>query len=123
MATCHLVFLKNFGRKPVLFVFLLIAASVIALIPMFFVGYPTITTFLYLFAKYAINGAQLTCSLLTSDLYPTPIRSTGIGLSISLARVRGIFAPKINASSKSMGFYFPFMLFTEKKKKILLFFF
>ena len=65
----------------------------------------------YLVAKYSISAAQLTCMIFTSETYPTPMRGTGVGLSVCLARFGGVWAPQINVLSR-FGFHVPYMIFS-----------
>jgi hypothetical protein len=49
----------------------------------------------------------------TSELYPTPMRSTGVGLSVALARLGGVWAPQINVLNATIGsFNTPFIIFS-----------
>lgn len=85
----------------------------IYIIPVYFESYPWISIIAYFFAKYTIGAAQSTCMIFTSELYPTPMRSTGIGLSVALARLGGVWAPQINVLSSTLGsIYVPFTIFS-----------
>ena len=113
IVTCHLV-LNRFGRKYPLVVFLLVTAVALYLVPMFWQAQRAyVSVAFYLLAKYGIGGAQLTCMILTGELYPTPMRSTGVGLSVAVARLGGVWAPQINVLSGTLGsIYVPFGIFS-----------
>jgi OCT family organic cation transporter-like MFS transporter 4/5 len=112
VVTCHLV-LNKLGRKIPLVVFLTINAISIYLIPVHFHGYPYISIIFYFLAKYSICAAQVTCMIFTAELYPTSLRSTGVGLSVAIARIGGVWAPQINVLSSTLGsIYMPFYIFS-----------
>ena len=112
IVTCHLV-LDRYGRKFPLISFMAICSITIYLIPVYFSSHPRFSIFLYFLAKYAIGAAQLTCMIYTSELYPTPMRSTGVGLSVALARLGGVWAPQINVLSSTLGsIQVPFIIFS-----------
>ena len=69
--------------------------------------------FFYFLAKYAIGASQLIFMIYTSELYPTTMRSTGVGLSVSIARLGGVWAPQINVLSSTLGsISIPFIIFS-----------
>ena len=111
IVTCHLT-LNRFGRKKALITFMALSSTTIFLIPIFFSKYPIASGVFYLIAKYSISAAQLTCMIFTSETYPTPMRGTGVGLSVCLARVGGVWAPQINVLASRFGFYVPYMIFS-----------
>jgi OCT family organic cation transporter-like MFS transporter 4/5 len=112
IVTCQLV-LNRYGRKIPLVMFMFISAVVIILIPVFYKTYPYASCAFYLIAKYSISAAQLTCMIFTTELYPTPMRGTGVGLSASIARLGGVWAPQINVLSSTLGFYVPYIVFSS----------
>jgi OCT family organic cation transporter-like MFS transporter 4/5 len=110
--TCQFV-LNRYGRKYPLIVFMLMSSISIYLIPYFFKSQPLITLIFYFISKYSIGAAQLTCMIFTSELYPTPIRSTGVGMSVAIARLGGVWAPQINVLSSTFDSIFvPFIIFS-----------
>ncbi|CAF0756334.1 unnamed protein product [Brachionus calyciflorus] len=112
VVTCHLV-LDKFGRKYPLVCFMIISSIAIYLIPVHFESRPWISIGFYFMAKYSIGAAQSTCMIFTSELYPTPMRSTGVGLSVALARLGGVWAPQINVLSSTLGsIHVPFYIFS-----------
>lgn len=112
IVTCHLV-LDKYGRKYCFIFFMMTCSLAIYLIPVYFHSYPKLSIFFYFLAKYAIGASQLIFMIYTSELYPTPMRSTGVGLSVSLARLGGVWAPQINVLSSTLGsIYIPFVIFS-----------
>ena len=112
IVTCHLV-LNRFGRKYPLIVFMVVSSVAMYLIPAYFESRPVVSIVFYFLAKYSIGAAQSTCMIYTSELYPTPMRSTGVGLSVSIARLGGVWAPQINVLSSTLGsIYVPFLIFS-----------
>lgn len=112
VVTCRLV-LDRFGRKYPLVCSITATAIAIYLIPVHFESHPWVSIFVYFGAKYSIAIAQLISMIFTSELYPTPMRSTGVGLSIAIARLGGVLAPQINVLSSTLGsIYIPFVIFS-----------
>ncbi len=112
IVTVHLV-LNRFGRKFPLVIFMLMSSITIYLIPYFLKSQPILTLIFYFISKYAISAAQATCMIFTSELYPTPIRSTGVGLSFAIARLGGVWSPQINVLSFTFDSIFvPFFIFS-----------
>ena len=110
IVTCHIA-LSHFNRKIPLVFFMALSSVAIFFIPFFFTKYPMVSGAFYLVAKYSISAAQLTCMIFTSETYPTPMRGTGVGLSVCLARFGGVWAPQINVLSR-FGFHVPYMIFS-----------
>lgn len=111
IATCQLV-LNRFGRKYPLIIFMMLSSVVIILIPAYYKKLPIASFIFYLIAKYSISAAQLTCTIFTTELYPTPMRGTGVGLSATISRLGGVWAPQINVLSSTLGFPVPYFLFS-----------
>ena len=112
IVTCHLS-LNTFGRKIPLILFMALASTSIFFIPVFYSKYPFVSCVFYLLAKYSVSAAQLTCMIFTTEIYPTSMRGTGMGLSVCLARVGGVWAPQINVLGSRFGFYVPYMIFSS----------
>ena len=112
IVTCHLV-LNKYGRKLPFIVFMSVCSMAVYLIPVYFHTLPRVSIAFYFLAKYAIGAAQTTFMIYTSELYPTPLRSTGVGLSVAVARLGGVWAPQINVLNTSIGsFNTPFIIFS-----------
>jgi OCT family organic cation transporter-like MFS transporter 4/5 len=92
---------------------MIVSSVAMYLIPAYFESRPVVSIVFYFLAKYSIGAAQSTCMIYTSELYPTPMRSTGVGLSVSIARLGGVWAPQINVLSSTLGsIYVPFLIFS-----------
>lgn len=113
IVTCQLS-LNRFGRKYPLVIFLIMNSASIYLIPVYFeTKHIWVAIFFYFLAKYCIGAAQLTLMIYTSELCPTPMRSTGVGLCFALARLGGVWAPQINVLSSTLNsIYIPFSIFS-----------
>lgn len=112
IVTCHII-LNKFGRKYCYVFFMILCSLAIYLIPVYFHTHPKLAMFFYFLAKYSIGASQLTFMIYTSELYPTTMRSTGVGLSVSIARLGGVWAPQINVLSSTLGsIYIPFIIFS-----------
>uniref|UniRef100_A0A8C8R6H0 Major facilitator superfamily (MFS) profile domain-containing protein n=1 Tax=Pelusios castaneus TaxID=367368 RepID=A0A8C8R6H0_9SAUR len=68
----------------------------------------TLRTVLAVFGKGCLAASFNCVYLFTSELYPTVIRQTGLGLSNTMARMGSIIAPLV----KMLGEYFPFLPLT-----------
>ena len=49
------------------------------------------------FGKFGVSGTFCVIYVHTSELYPTPVRGIGLGLSSDDGRIGGISAPLINS--------------------------
>ncbi|CAF1206596.1 unnamed protein product [Didymodactylos carnosus] len=56
--------------------------------------------------------SQALCWIYTGESYPTVIRSTGVGLTVSIARVGGVWAPQISLLSQSIWPPLPYLIFS-----------
>ena len=111
---CCQFILDRFGRKNTLITCMVFTSVYIYLIPVNLAQQkPYISMMFYFAAKFTIGLAQLTCMIYTSELYPTGMRSTGLGLSSAVARLGGVWAPQINVLSTSLGsIHAPFYIFS-----------
>jgi MFS family permease len=111
--TCHVI-LDRFGRKNTLVTCMAFTCVYTYLIPINLAHQtPYISMAFYFAAKFTIGAAQLTCMIYTSEVYPTRMRSTGLGLSAAVARIGGVWAPQINVLSTSLGsMHIPFYIFS-----------
>ncbi|XP_033127195.1 organic cation transporter protein-like [Anneissia japonica] len=85
--------IDKFGRRPVLCLFMVmggIACFATVWIPL---GWGR--TFVALIGKFGIAGSFGIIYVFSAELYPTPVRSVGMGISSMTARVGGIIAPII----------------------------
>ncbi|NXX26930.1 S226A protein, partial [Nicator chloris] len=68
-------------------------------------GLQTVRTALAVIGKGCLSASFNCVFLYTTELYPTPIRQTGLGFGSTMARVGGIVAPLV----KMMDEYYPFL--------------
>ncbi|CAI5490554.1 unnamed protein product, partial [Closterium sp. Naga37s-1] len=80
-----------FGRKTVLWVLLCLAG--LFLLPLIQPLPPTATTIFLFAARAAIMGSFAVLWAYTPEIYPTEIRSTGLGVANSWARLGGFLCP------------------------------
>ena len=98
---------------------MILCSLAIYLIPVYFHTHPKLAMFFYFLAKYSIGASQLIFMIYTSELYPTTMRSTGVGLSVSIARLGGVWAPQINVLSSTLGsIYIPFIIYKSNSNCI-----
>ncbi|CAF2050839.1 unnamed protein product [Rotaria magnacalcarata] len=111
LCLCHFCATK-FGRKiPLISFFTLCSLSILA-IPITHKHYPLISLSSALCAKLFISASQALSWLYTTETYPTVIRSTGVGLSVSIARLGGVWAPQISLLAQSVWFPLPYIIFS-----------
>ena len=111
LCLCHFCATK-FGRKiPLVLFFLLCSLSIVA-IPLTHKNYPLVSLGSALLAKLFISASQALSWIYTSETYPTVIRSTGVGLTVSIARLGGVWAPQISLLSQSVWFPLPYLIFS-----------
>ena len=58
-------------------------------------GDGSVVLFLVLACGFGVVGAQLAMTALAADLYPTPIRSTGVGWGLGIGRIGAVLSPII----------------------------
>ncbi|NWS65045.1 S226A protein, partial [Chunga burmeisteri] len=99
------VSLSYIGRRVSLMVALFLAGLVI--IANIFVSreLQTVRTALAVIGKGCLSASFNCVFLYTTELYPTPIRQTGLGFGSTMARVGGIVAPLV----KMLDEYYPFL--------------
>ncbi len=111
LCLCHFCATK-FDRKIPLILFFTLCSLSILTIPLTHKNYPTISLASALCAKLFISAAQALSWIYTSETYPTVIRSTGVGLTVSIARLGGVWAPQISLLSQSVWFPLPYIIFS-----------
>ena len=111
LCLCHFCATK-FGRKTPLILFFLFCSLSIIAIPITHQTYPTFSLLFALCAKLFISASQALSWIYTSETYPTVIRSTGVGLTVSIARLGGVWAPQISLLSQSVWFPLPYIIFS-----------
>merc|ERR1711892_555029 len=86
------------GRKP-LFVLSLVFTGVSSIVSSFLTG--TARNILIYIAKNTASGAFALVFVYTSELFPTSVRSTGLGLCSMMARVGALFTPLMGDLAKA----------------------
>ncbi|CAF1467909.1 unnamed protein product [Adineta steineri] len=102
----------KFDRKIPLVLFFTLCSLSILMIPITHKTYPIISLSSALCAKLFISAAQALSWIYTSETYPTVIRSTGVGLTVSIARLGGVWAPQISLLAQSVWFPLPYIIFS-----------
>ncbi|XP_067170859.1 solute carrier family 22 member 6-A-like [Apteryx mantelli] len=97
--------LSYIGRRVTLVVSLLSAGLVIIANIFVSTELQTVRTALAVVGKGCLSASFNCIFLFTTELYPTPIRQTGLGFGSTMARVGGIVAPLV----KMMDEYYPFL--------------
>lgn len=111
LSLCHFCATK-FDRKIPLILFFTLCSLSILTIPITHKIYPLISLTSALCAKLFISASQALSWIYTSETYPTVIRSTGVGLTVSIARLGGVWAPQISLLSQSVWFPLPYLIFS-----------
>ncbi|KAM3656179.1 LOW QUALITY PROTEIN: solute carrier family 22 member 6-A-like [Ammospiza maritima maritima] len=99
------VSLSYVGRRLSLMVTLFLAGLVIVANIFVPTELQTVRTALAVIGKGCLSASFNCVFLYTTELYPTPIRQTGLGFGSTMARVGGIVAPLV----KMMDEYYPFL--------------
>ncbi|NXR40576.1 S226A protein, partial [Zosterops hypoxanthus] len=99
------VSLSYVGRRLSLVVALFLAGLVIVANIFVPTELQTVRTALAVIGKGCLSASFNCVFLYTTELYPTPIRQTGLGFGSTMARVGGIVAPLV----KMMDEYYPFL--------------
>ncbi|RLV64395.1 hypothetical protein DV515_00017538 [Chloebia gouldiae] len=99
------VSLSYVGRRLSLMVALFFAGLVIVANIFVPTELQTVRTALAVIGKGCLSASFNCVFLYTTELYPTPIRQTGLGFGSTMARVGGIVAPLV----KMMDEYYPFL--------------
>ena len=111
LCLCHFC-ATRFDRKiPLVLFFTLCSLSILA-IPLTHKTYPLISLTSALCAKLFISASQALSWIYTSETYPTVVRSTGVGLTVSIARLGGVWAPQISLLAQSVWFPLPYIIFS-----------
>jgi hypothetical protein len=111
LCLCHFCATKFDRKIPLVLFFTLCSLSILA-IPLTHKNYPLISLSSALLAKLFISASQALSWVYASETYPTVIRSTGVGLSVSIARLGGVWAPQISLLAQSVWFPLPYIIFS-----------
>ena len=104
----------KFDRKyPLIIFFLLCSLSIVIIPTVHDIGRDHLFSIAAaLFAKLFISAAQGLSWIYTSETFPTTIRSTGVGLTVGIARIGGVWAPQISLLAQSVWFPLPYIIFS-----------
>ncbi len=87
--------MEIFGRKKVLF-FLLIIGGISCIIPIFLPeSYRWLITVLTVFGRSNISAAFSLIYVYSVEIFPTVLRSSGLGMCSMCSRIGGILAPQL----------------------------
>eukprot|EP00301_Raphidiophrys_heterophryoidea_P021266 c5743_g1_i1.p2 GENE.c5743_g1_i1~~c5743_g1_i1.p2 ORF type:complete len:144 (+),score=40.07 c5743_g1_i1:509-940(+) len=64
------------------------------------------------FLNFAIRGAHSLIFVYTSEVYPTALRASGLGLAASIARVTGILSPILGALLLQQSLQAPLIMYS-----------
>nr|XP_060638613.1 solute carrier family 22 member 13-like [Anolis sagrei ordinatus] len=93
-------FLQWLGRKKCQAAWLLLGGIVCLLIPVVPQEFPAIVTTLAVIGKSALAASFSTSYVFSSEVFPTVVRQTGLGLCSMAARVAGILSPLVGLLDK-----------------------
>ncbi len=94
--------IDRFGSVPVLVASYLVAAAAVACCG--FAGNPPWTLyFVTIVAGAAVIGAQAGLTAMAADLYPTAMRTTGLGWALGVGRIGSIAGPALGGVALSYG--------------------
>ncbi|XP_030850614.1 organic cation transporter protein isoform X1 [Strongylocentrotus purpuratus] len=91
--------LEHFGRRPSTCFYLLLAgvACILTIVIPAGIGRVVMATI----GKFGVTASFSIIYIYTAELYPTPLRSVGIGMCSMSSRIGGIIAPLIRISGRS----------------------
>ena len=99
------VVMDRFGRKPGLIVSYLFAAITLWLFGRL-TGNPMGLYIVGAAAGFFVNGAQSAHHAVTGEIYPTFVRSTGVGWALTMGRFGAVCGPLLGGFLQSKGFSF-----------------
>jgi MFS transporter, AAHS family, benzoate transport protein len=99
------IVIDRFGRKPGLIASYLLAAVALWLFGQV-AGYPVGLYVLGAATGFFVNGAQSAQHAVTGEVYPTSMRSTGVGWALTMGRFGAVCAPLLGGFLQSAGFSF-----------------
>ena len=103
-----LIDIKSFGRKNSMIIFYTFGALVTVLV---YLEKASSFIFLATLARFFMSITFIFCFQYTSEVYPTQIRTTGIGLANGLGRIGGVLMPWVCVGLVQIELYSPFLFF------------
>lgn len=100
---------KSFGRKNSMIIFY--AAGCFTCLFVFFMKEREFVIFATI-ARFFLSITMIFCYQFTSEIYPTKIRTTGLGMANGVGRLGGIVMPWVCVALVQMDLFAPFMAFT-----------
>ncbi|KAI1294792.1 Organic cation transporter protein [Halotydeus destructor] len=88
--------IEKYGRRLVLSVFMVLGGLACVAPLIVPTNYSFLTTYFAMFGKGAIAATFALIYVYTAEIYPTAIRSSGLGICSMMARVGAILAPFVN---------------------------
>ncbi|KAJ8766660.1 hypothetical protein K2173_001180 [Erythroxylum novogranatense] len=88
--------LDRIGRKLTMVGMFMVAGAFV--LPLVVHHSPAVTTALLFVARMCINGTFSTIFVYAPEIYPTSVRTTGVGLSSAMGRVGGMVCPLVAVS-------------------------
>lgn len=102
---------QRFGRKRTLSVFFTISGVVLFSLAVTPAGYSKTLVALAMIGKLAITGGFQTVIFYSSELFPTEVRSRGIGISYMMSRIGSMVSPFITDLVGTVYPWAPFVVF------------
>ena len=104
-------FIDRIGRRVTLTI--LFSFSSFASIVLTFIGHQHMMSLLFLFlGRMCISGAYATLFIYTTEVYPTSLRSTGIGIASSMSRIAGILTSFVSEDAPINAALYTFTIFS-----------
>lgn len=102
--------MERYGRRKSISISLLIGGVACIIGPFVPPTMEWLTIALFLLGKMGVTCAFATVYLFTSELYPTTLRTLGVGFSSMCGRIGAIISPEV-ASLSSTAFWLPMVIF------------
>lgn len=96
-----------YGRKKVLII-LMLTASVSCVATVFISRTSLFFTFMAVFGRSSITAAFAVIYMYSAELYPTLLRSSGVGICSMISRIGGISSPFLMKLVKSLNYVFEY---------------
>ena len=91
-------------------VYFIVGKIILIIIPFESDTFAILATVFSIIGKFGIAGTFNIVFIHASELYPTPVRSIGVGIANAAGRFGGTLAPIVNAAAGNMS-YLPMVIF------------